>query len=862
MINDFHIPHKQCPAKAFADEKGVVHLGFNVFDHSYIVGNVAKEIVQIFPKALIQAFFPKGVELLVACHDLGKVSPTFYLKLSRLISQDSKNFNPKLWSDFKDLVDQENKQWGGHSTVSAVTLRKITKDQFIYKIAGSHHGSLHIKTKRISYDAEIFGGEAWHQERVCLVKDLKQKLGCDFPVIENEIQARVLCGLTTIADWIGSGGSFSQPYHRWQDTLPQDVCGAVQAAGFISPKITPGLKFADLFGSNIIPNDLQNQFYEHGITQGLNFVEAPMGMGKTETGLYLAYKALEQGLATGIYFGLPTQLTSNKIYDRFNEFLGNILVDQKQRALLLHSNAWLLNTTLGEEGEVGKSWFEEGKRKILAPFGVGTLDQALMSVINVRHNFVRTFGLVGKVVILDEVHSYDVYTGLLLDELIQHLLELKCTVIVLSATLTKSRKNELLKIDYQSSNHYPCITTFNPSNSEVKEISVALNELHNKNVDLVLSNADDSFREAVERANDGQYVLWIENTVDDAVKIYQKFSTYFNGSDIECGLVHSRYTFIDRQNIEDKWVNLFGKNNQNRYSGSGKILIGTQILEQSLDIDADFLVSRICPIDLLMQRSGRLWRHNRPNRHPRAICQMNVLTPTFGECITSGIDGFGTSALIYYPYILLKTLWVLEKHKINHAALQIPTQIPSLIESVFEDNESVDHHLSKYKSEMLNGKGSSLGLLKLKQLARSKVAKLGAALKDDERATTRYIEQETIEVLLILSINRDGGTLKSMVLSNGVEIHLGFNGTKNKKETALLIAQSTVKLPKSKLYNRGLCSTIPQALRVFLGSKKDMLLCLIQGQQLHEIDGLELNEKIQFQYSKKLGLVFKERVKQ
>src|SRR5690606_36898289 len=112
-------------------------------------------------------------------------------------------------------------------------------------------------------------------------------------------------------------------------------------------------------------------------------------------------KCLESGQPSGIYFALPTQLTSNKIFDRLNAFLSNILDDDSPKSKLLHSNAWLLNTNMGEEGAVGKSWFDGAKRGLLAPFAVGTIDQSLLSVINVRHHFVRSLGLMGKVVILD-----------------------------------------------------------------------------------------------------------------------------------------------------------------------------------------------------------------------------------------------------------------------------------------------------------------------------------------------------------------------------------------------------------------------------------------------------------------------------
>jgi CRISPR-associated endonuclease/helicase Cas3 len=127
---------------------------------------------------------------------------------------------------------------------------------------------------------------------------------------------------------------------------------------------------------------------------------------------------LAAGHASGIYFALPTQLTSNKIFERFNEFLSRILADDcKHRSLLLHANAWLLDTDMGEEGRPGGAWFNSAKRGLLAPFAVGTIDQALMAAMNVKHGFVRAFGLAGKVVILDEVQK----VPSILDEVHWHL---------------------------------------------------------------------------------------------------------------------------------------------------------------------------------------------------------------------------------------------------------------------------------------------------------------------------------------------------------------------------------------------------------------------------------------------------------
>src|SRR5690606_20205111 len=170
------------------------------------------------------------------------------------------------------------------------------------------------------------------------------------------------------------------------------------------------------------------------------------------------YQMLEKGQASGIYFALPTQLTSNKIFERFNQFLAQILDEECQhRSLLLHANAWLFDTEMGEEGRPGGAWFNQAKRGLLAPFAVGTIDQALMAAMNVKHGFVRAFGLAGKVVILDEVHTYDAYTGTLLDALVELLRSLHCTVIILSATLNQQRRQQLLARP-TSAVTYPLIT--------------------------------------------------------------------------------------------------------------------------------------------------------------------------------------------------------------------------------------------------------------------------------------------------------------------------------------------------------------------------------------------------------------------
>ena len=205
---------------------------------------------------------------------------------------------------------------------------------------------------------------------------------------------------------------------------------------------------------------------------GVYVIEGPMGCGKTEAALAAAYQLIAAGKAAGLYFALPTQVTSNRIHLRVQPFVERIS-EEPMAVRLAHAASWLVESELpprlrpaspDAEAEqhvrVGRSWFASPKRALLAPFGVGTVDQALLGVVAAKHFFVRQFGLAGKVVVLDEVHTYDLYTSTLIDALVQRLRELHCTVLVLSATLTKARRQQLLGVDDRQplSDAYPLLS--------------------------------------------------------------------------------------------------------------------------------------------------------------------------------------------------------------------------------------------------------------------------------------------------------------------------------------------------------------------------------------------------------------------
>jgi CRISPR-associated endonuclease/helicase Cas3 len=740
--------------------------GIDVFGHCVIVGETAKALIQYFDfvPEVRDKLFPPGSELVAAVHDVGKICPVFQEKIYR-----ASGYQPNSLPGLEDADPDMDRTWGGHAAVSQAALEESPK--FIPEIAGRHHG---YSTEKYPSNAEFFGGESWQKQREALVDKLKNRFGVDWPEVTSNIHAALLSGLTCVADWIASGSAFDGIDHiEHIHDLPLLVKAALETAGFVRPLINQGLSFKDIFNFN--PYPMQVHLFEAASSPGIYVLEAPMGMGKTEAALYAAYKALVSGKACGIYFALPTRLTSNKIHERMDTFLKTILNEKSshRQARLLYSSAWLYETELSEEGNPGASWFNAKKRGILAPFAAGTIDQALMAVMNVKHGFVRTFGLAGKVVILDEVHSYDSYTGTILDELVLGLRELGCTVIILSATLTNERREKFLGIAGTGHNtagpdlSYPLI-------SYVKEDSNSLGEIHTeasetRTVSLYhVSNDANALEEAIKRAEQGQQVLWIENMVNEAQAQYQKLAARAAEctNTIETGLLHSRFTQLDRSVNESTWVERFGKEGQRRRNEKGRILVGTQVLEQSLDIDADFLITRLCPTDMLLQRIGRLWRHRdtdslRPNSARREVW---ILTAGYDQVLANYKQELRFCIPVYDPYVLLRTLELWR----NFTVLNLPGDIRGLVEATYKERRENNRLLGELKSGLEKKRNRLSNFARLELSAHRKT-------ETDSEGSTRYGDQKTIDVLLLTLAKESNDGSVSLAFPDGEPLELPPN---------------------------------------------------------------------------------------
>jgi CRISPR-associated endonuclease/helicase Cas3 len=387
---------------------------------------------------------------------------------------------------------------------------------------------------------------------------------------------------------------------------------------------------------------------------------------------------------------------------------------------------------------------------LLARYGVGTVDQALQGVVAVKHFFVRRFGLAGKVVVLDEVHSYDVYTGTLITHLIRELLALRCTVIVLSATLTQARRAELIaaaggEAEAIRSNAYPLLTVARAGESLVEkaveppaERHIVLRYCHLEPLAVLL--------ECLERAEQGQHVLYLRNTVAEAQEACRMAQGMARDGRVKIGLLHSRFPFFRREELEGEWLERLGT--QRAQDGMGSLLIATQVVEQSVDIDLDFIVSDLAPTDMLLQRMGRLWRHPRQDRCG-AQQEFWINAPPLPEDADAATlkKALGKSGKVYAPYVLLRTAAVFAAHE----AISLPSQIREVLEATYNrEGESEEAPAWKELREELEK-----DLEQQKQLAYSATNVLGQqSRKDAEGLMTRREGAPSRDVILLSACER------------------------------------------------------------------------------------------------------------
>jgi CRISPR-associated endonuclease/helicase Cas3 len=693
------------------------------------------------------------ISFLAGSHDIGKVSPAFQFQVS------DPEVRVRLRSaGFGESSLRQPLENTPHGTISTIALREEILNATPYSLkplvlrslatlVGGHHGQFPRPDTVDAVPSASVGGTAWRQARREMMAALAGLLEVPLAVAPQEMDhpvAMFLAGLISVADWIGSASEYfpfasqdagtpsldSGKYLAHARRQARDALARLGWTGW-TPS-TARLSFPALFGGKE-PRGVQHQaiaLAEDVPAPALVVIEAPMGEGKTEAAMYLADRwGMYQGQA-GCYFALPTQATSNQMFGRVRDFLSTRYPEDVVNVQLVHGHA-ALSAELQEllkrheilqlqgiydadkQGAVvAAEWFTYRKRGLLAPFGVGTVDQALLAVLQTKHVFVRHFGLAPKTVIIDEVHAYDTYMTTLLERLLEWLAALATPVILLSATLPAERRQALLGAYARGLNvpdpapapeQYPRITWIARGTRGTSHVPAAASRT--LRLEWLAGGLPDEpgapflLGERLQAAlADGGCAAFICNTVGRAQQVYEALRTYFPGLADDgypvLDLFHARYRFKERDERERRALLRFGRAGARVEMRDGSerevcrpkraILVATQVIEQSLDLDFDLMVTDMAPVDLLLQRSGRTWRHDRIWRPAwlEGVPALWICRPGVTE---AGVPTFDTgTSYIYDQHVLLRSWLTLSPR----STVVLPTQMDELIEAVYATKEA------------------------------------------------------------------------------------------------------------------------------------------------------------------------------
>ncbi len=671
---------------------------------------------------------------LVALHDLGKIAAPFQgqqtspatIRQRKRLEQLGFAFSACSYSDPPP-----------HNAISALFLRKRLPElepgihQSIVTIVrdalGGHHGffvqDLQAEQGKLALANET---PEWHELRHTAYKLLREHLAPPQSTLVDIGKPRsvrsatiALTGLIILADWIGSNAEFfplncSIPLDKYVRDSRQRAPEAIHKVGFSNDRPAPTYTtFSELFPQIREPRPLQqliDRLDTHDLTgPAMYVIEAPTGEGKTEAALSLARRIAAQQGSDELFFALPTMATGNQMFTRLSMFYHR-LYGELGAVKLVHGQAALVQDELRrialfdrtyDDSDTGDDrlwtastdellhWFSSSKRALLAPFAAGTVDQVELAGLHTRFYMLKLFSLAGKVVVIDEVHAYDAYMSTILEHTLRWLAALGSTVILLSATLPSQRHAQLAqaflqgtigedaaKPNVQSSLHYPALSIYSRQQQRSIEVGASRQEQHL----TVRFIHDESYTAQAQRLLDlvvnGGAVARICNRVDDAQQIVKELQRLDPKTGI---LIHARFPLKQRQRRELRVDRRVGRSSK-RTPTDQIIVVGTQVLEQSLDYDVDVMVTDLAPIDLLLQRAGRLHRHNR-QRLPQFY--EPVLYIQFPLRMQE-LPDWDRWKRIYDEYVLWRTWEILKNRSANGIiSINLPNDYRPLIEAVY-----------------------------------------------------------------------------------------------------------------------------------------------------------------------------------
>jgi CRISPR-associated endonuclease/helicase Cas3 len=687
----------------------------------YLYNNIISDSLRSFLKDEVGSVI-SVIRFIALCHDLGKISPAFQRKKSYNIALDEFLTNASGDLDIYCGSDDGNCP---HNLISQQIAENIGVSTSVSCILGGHHGTFGSSRDLLSYSEACGFCPPWSDVQKTFFNYAVNRSGFDINTILSKKAQVLLTGLLINADWLSSNEDIF-PLFSPDEQMLYEESFLENRNKFAENKIINIFKLPDIEWQSGLRETIYNKRFgfsanefQKAVTDsaasasspGIMIIEAPMGCGKTEAALAAAEIYAEKTGASGIYFALPTQATSDGIFSRILKWVkclggmhnivlahGKAIFNMEFMSLLTSDNYY------GEDdGAVTESWFNGHKKSLLANFGVGTIDRILKAAQRSKHVVLAHLGLVQKIVIIDECHAYDAYMSEYLDRLLYFLGKYRVPVIILSATLPYTKRSDLIsaytgcKTELQSLS-YPLIT-YSDGDKVIEHTDIKTGE--KRQIAVIKSDNLDLSSFLVDKLDSGGSVAIIMNTVKAAQNTAKHLREKFGDNVM---LIHSRFLPEDRSEKESYLKSMIGKNGKFKPE-ERFIVVGTQVIEQSLDIDFDLMITQIAPMDLLLQRIGRLHRHDRkrPEKLQNPIC-----------VVLESEDDFKSSEIIYGKYLLHKTESLLSD------TITLPDDIPVLVNKVYsETSGDFEDSYNEFKNKIDEKQNKAKAFL-LKKIDNSK----------------------------------------------------------------------------------------------------------------------------------------------
>lgn len=773
------------------------------------------------------ALFVAGV------HDIGKATVAFQFKISHFVPERFKALEHYI--KMPDFMDSARMRITPHALAGEIILRYFGCPSGVATIVGAHHGipsdiddickqnlSKEDKKNIVGFE-NYFGNDEKNHEIFksvwkSFIDEALEISGLtslnELPELNSHAQM-ILCGLLIMADWIASNVNLfplisvddnaeninysERSETAWEKLDFPDMWKSMR-------KEYSNTEFKNVFG--FVPNDIQKaliEIVENSEKSGIYILEAPMGCGKTEASLSSAEVLAGKFDKNGLFFGLPTQATANGLFPRIQQWSEKQSETDRHSIQLKHSSASLneafqhiKNGIPDEENDSGlivHSWFCGNKKACLADFVVATVDQMLMSALKRKHVMLLHLGLSEKIVIIDEVHAYDAYMNRYLERALQWLGSYHTPVILLSATLPAKRRISLIRSylgtkksdkKFEENISYPVITW--TDGKKICQKNLTYNGKSNS-VKIKKCSTDSIFSDIINVVKNGGCVGIIVNTVKRVQHIAE---TIRNSITENVLLYHAQYIMPDRTLKEEELLLKTGKNSTSE-TRKGFVAVGTQVLEQSLDIDFDMLVTDICPVDLLLQRMGRLHRHKRdyrPDIVKKPVCY--VMTDEYDNDRTG-------SKVIYGEWLLKKTYDILPEN------ITLPDDISPLVQQVynaFDESEEYKNYKNSLKKSI--GKAGSFLLEEPDDFIDDTIHNLlDRSIKDCDDSRAEASVRDGISSVEVLLMQRHSDN--SISFTDGTPVSAEPSDYEFQQ-----IAKQKLRLPSCFCYNRNIDKTIDE----------------------------------------------------